>query len=185
MVLRPVLDSKVILFDDESYLLHNTLVKNPSIESCLRFFTELLNPSTVKGYYQPVTMVSLMLDYLISGSTDLYSFHRTGMILHILNSLLLMLFLYLLFKNKLAAFIPAFLFSIHPLAIGIIPWVAERKTLLSTAFALISMILYALYVKSGKNIKSRYYWLAIIAFILSLLSKPLAVSLPIILLILD
>src|SRR5260221_8197513 len=56
------LESTAICFDDSQYVVSNPLVWNPSWNSVGRFFGEPLQPSTVKGYYQPLTMVSLMLD---------------------------------------------------------------------------------------------------------------------------
>ena len=59
----PALSAQTTFFDDGQYLTENSLVQNPSWASARRFLTEVLEPSTVGGYYQPLTMISLMADY--------------------------------------------------------------------------------------------------------------------------
>src|SRR5689334_22410612 len=58
----PALSSQAVSFDDKDYLTQNRLVQNPSWASVLQFLTEIRTPSTVPGYYQPLNMISLMLD---------------------------------------------------------------------------------------------------------------------------
>ena len=58
----PVLSARALCFDDEAYFVDNWLVQNPSWQSAATFFREVFKPSTVGGYYQPLTMISLMLD---------------------------------------------------------------------------------------------------------------------------
>src|SRR4029079_10277457 len=93
----PALSAKALSFDDNQYLTENTLVQHPSWASAKRFFGEVLTPSTVKGYYQPLTMISLVLDDAMGGRPgNLYVFHRTSLTLHVLNPLLVSVLLYLL-----------------------------------------------------------------------------------------
>src|SRR5271156_4289121 len=78
-----------IWLDDEVYVTKNPLVLNPSWESAERFLSEVQFPTTVPGYYQPLTMISLMLDCAAGGRADrLQPFHRTNLALHILNTML-------------------------------------------------------------------------------------------------
>ncbi|MHC4665938.1 MAG: hypothetical protein ACYS9T_08280 [Planctomycetota bacterium] len=94
----PVLSARAFLFDDDQYLIENRLVQNPTWNSAKRFLGEVLRPSTVRGYYQPLAMISLMLDYAMGGRVaNLTPFHRTSLLLHVANSLLLIILLYLLF----------------------------------------------------------------------------------------
>src|SRR5689334_14323237 len=87
----PVLDSQALSLDDPAFVTNNPLVTNPSWESAGRFFREVLAPSTVHGYYLPLTMTSLMLDYAMGGRPDnLRVFHRTSLVLHVLNTLLIL-----------------------------------------------------------------------------------------------
>src|SRR5258706_1353042 len=95
---EPVLESQALSLDDPVFVTYNPLVTNPSWESAGRFFREVLAPSTVAGYYLPLTMTSLMLDYAMGGRPDdLRVFHRTSLALHVLNTLLILVLLYRLF----------------------------------------------------------------------------------------
>ncbi len=91
----PALSAQAISFDDHQYLLENYLVRNPSRAAARRFFGEVLEPSTVGGYYQPLTMISLMLDCAAGGRPDgLRPFHRTSLALHVANTALVIVLLY-------------------------------------------------------------------------------------------
>lgn len=177
------LHAKADSADDYQYVFSNILVRNPSITSAKTFFKEVLNPSTVEGYYQPLAMVSLMVDCTFGGGkNNLGVFHITSLIIHILNSFLVLLLFYLLFKKIWLAFIGGVLFGIHPVSIEEIAWLSERKSVLATLFLLLAIVLYILYVKSSKK---KYMVISLVVFVLALLSKPIAVSLPFILLFLD
>ena len=83
MVHWPALSARAISFDDNQYLLDNYLVQNPGWASAHRFLLEITKPSTVRGYYQPLAMISLMLDYAMGGRPDnLLPFHLTSLCLH-------------------------------------------------------------------------------------------------------
>src|SRR5205823_4418249 len=80
----PVLRARAYCFDDTLFVRENPLVTHPGWSSTRRFFAEVLHPSTVRGYYIPLTMTSLMADYAIGRSTDdLSAFHRTNLALHV------------------------------------------------------------------------------------------------------
>jgi tetratricopeptide (TPR) repeat protein len=177
------LSSKTLSFDDHSYLVRNPLVQNPSWNSTQRFLTEVLHPSTVDGYYQPLTMISIMLDCAIGGAPDnLRPFHATSLALHVVNTLLILALVYSLFGNAYAAAFGALLFGVHPLTVEPIPWIGERKTLLAAFFSLISMIAYIRYTKRSGRAP---YIISIASFLLALLSKPTSIPLPIMLILLD
>ena len=145
----PALSSQALSFDDEQYLSKNILVQNPSWASVVRFFTEVLEPSTVQGYYQPLTMISLMADYAQGGRSDnLRCVHRTSLILHTLNTALVVLLLYLLFDRVWAAAAAGLLFGLHPITVEMICWVSNRKDLLAVFFSLLSLIYYVKYTKN-------------------------------------
>jgi protein O-mannosyl-transferase len=131
------LSAQATSFDDEQYLFKNPLVQNPSWKSAWRFLSEVLSPSTVGGYYQPLTMISLMLDFGFGGRADnLMPFHLTSLCLHTVNTALVIVFLYVLFGDLWPAIIVGLLFGVHPLTVEPIPWISERKTLLASFFAL-------------------------------------------------
>jgi hypothetical protein len=142
----PALSAKALSFDDQQYLTDNILVQNPSWTSAKRFVTEILTPSTVGGYYQPLSMISLMLDVALSGRPgNLQPFHRTSLILHVINTLLIVVLLYQLFGNPWVAAMIGLLYGVHPMSVESIPWIGERKTLLAAFFSLLALIAYFLF----------------------------------------
>lgn len=179
----PVLSSRALLFDDDQYLVENRLVQNPSWDSAKRFFGEVFKPSTVRGYYQPLTMVSLMADAAMGGGVDnLRPFHRTNLCLHVANSLLVVVLLCLLFGRAIPAAMAGVLYGVHPMMIESVAWLSQRKTLLAAFFALLCLVLYVYFVRCRHW---RCWWGSLAMFVLSLLTKPTMVAMPILLLILD
>lgn len=179
----PVLGAQAVSMDDNEFVKNNPLVTRPGWESTARFFREVTRPSTVRGYYLPLSMTSLMVDYALGGRTDdLTAFHRTNLALHAIDTGLLVLLLYRLFGALWPAAIAGLLFGLHPLTVEPVAWVGERKTLLATAFALASMLAYVEWVKRGR---ARWRVLSVLAFALALLSKPTVTPLPLLLLLLD
>ena len=179
----PVLSAEAITFDDEQFLLHNHLVRNPSLASVGRFFGEVLEPSTVKGYYLPLAMTSLMLDCAVGGSSEhLAPFHRTSLVLHLLNTALLILFLFSLFGRTIPALVVGLIFGIHPLTVEPLAWIGERKTLLAAGFSTLALLSY---VRFARGERWRWYGMAICAYFLALLSKPTAAMLPVLLILID
>jgi len=177
------LGSKALSFDDQQYLIDNSLVQNPSLASAKRFLTEVLAPSTVAGYYQPLAMISLMLDYAAGGrDNNLRPFHITSLAFHTANTALVIVLLYMLFGNIWAAAAVGLLFGVHPMTVEPIPWVGERKTLLAAFFALWSLILYVRYSRGG-GWKS--YGGCLLMYLLALMSKPTSVPLPAVMLLMD
>ncbi|MHC4130677.1 MAG: tetratricopeptide repeat protein [Planctomycetota bacterium] len=179
----PCLSSAARGFDDSQYLYENELVTNPSWSSVGRFLSEILSPSTVGGYYHPLSMISLMLDYAMAGSVDdLRVFHRTSLTLHVMNTAFIIIFLYILFGNVWAAALVGLIFGIHPLTIEPICWISDRKTLLASFFSLLSLICYAAYCK---RLKRRFYAGSLSFYILALMSKPTSIALPVMMILMD
>ena len=161
----------------------NPLVRNPGAGSAWRFLSEVFTPSTVHGYYQPLTMISLMVDYALGGRPEhLFEFHRTSLMLHLGNTLLVMLLLYRLFGDAVAAGVVGLLFGVHPLTVETIVWVGERKTVLAAFFALLAMAAYL------RDVRTRAWWAyagGLVAFALAPMAKPTVTPLPACLLVLD
>ncbi len=183
----PALSSRAECFDDREYVLQNPLVENPSWDSARRFLTEVLQPSTVGGYYQPLTMISLMLDYAQTPADApperiFPIFHRTSLTLHVANTALLTVLMYLLFGNVLVAAMAGLVFGVHPMTVEPISWLSERKTLLSAFFAFTCLVLYVRYTQR------QGWWLyggALGSFVLALMAKPISTPLPLCLLLMD
>lgn len=177
------LSAQAIVFDDNAYLSNNPIVSHPSPAAALRAFAEVLEPSSVHGYYQPLSMVSLMLDTAMGGRPDdLRAYHRTNLALHLANTALLIVLLYQLFGAAVPAALVGLLFGVHPLTIESTAWVAERKTLLATLFALACIVSY---VQTARGRRRRFPTAALVFYALGLLAKPTITPLPALLLILD
>ncbi|HUN81951.1 MAG TPA: tetratricopeptide repeat protein [Phycisphaerae bacterium] len=177
------LSSEALSFDDYQYLVNNPLVTNPGWDSARRFLTEVTKPSTVGGYYQPLAMLSLMIDDALGGGpSNLRVFHPTSLALHVANTILVTVLLWRLFGSIWAAGCAGLLFGVHPLTVEPIPWIGERKTLLATFFALASLIAYVHYVSSGRKTT---YLASLGLFVMALLSKPTTTLLPVALLLMD
>lgn len=137
--------------------------------------------TTRSSNWHPVTWLSLALDCELNG-LDSGALHLTNLILHIANTLLLFGLLRWLTGRTWRSVFVAALFAVHPLHVESVAWVTERKDVLSTFFWLLTIIAYALYARRPR---ARTYALALFAFVLGLMAKPMLVSLPIALLLMD
>lgn len=163
-------------WDDESYVLKNNLVTQFNLEGILQ--------EQVMGNYHPVTMLVLAIEYSWF-KDDAGSYHTVSMLLHLLNALLLFYFLLRLAKSGIAAFLTSLLFAIHPLHVESVSWVSAQKDLLYTCFFFSALLAYLAYRNEAGGKKKMWYALILILFMLSLLSKAQAVTLPVILLLID
>ncbi|MEK6643268.1 MAG: tetratricopeptide repeat protein [Planctomycetota bacterium] len=182
----PALSARAVSFDDDQYFVSNGLVRSPGWDSASRFLTEVLEPSTVNGYYQPLNMISLMLD-AATGATpeNLRPLHRTSLLLHIANTGLIIVLLHALFGNAVVAAAIGLLFGLHPMTVETIPWTGERKTLLATFFALCCFLSYLNYTRQPSGRSWRWYAACVLLFVLALMAKPTVTPLPVLLLLLD
>jgi tetratricopeptide (TPR) repeat protein len=164
-------------FDDELYVTQNYHVqKGISLEGIKWAFTTFHSAN-----WHPLTWLSHMLDCELYGLNPA-GHHWTSVEFHIANTLLLF---FILFKMTGALWQSAFvaaLFGLHPLHVESVAWISERKDVLSTFFGLSSIAAYYRYVKTSS---SKYYVSAIVLFSLSLMAKPMLVTLPFVLLLLD
>lgn len=169
LVYIPALNSGFVNWDDGDYVGENKLVKDISR------LPELLT-APVQGNYHPVTMLSLAINYLISGD-NAWSYHLFNLIFHLINCFLVYRLVLLLSKNNpVIAFVTSLLFGIHPMHVESVAWVSERKDVLYGLFFLAGHITFTRYVDSGSK---KYYWLTFLLAVLSLLSKPAAVIFPV------
>jgi len=136
---------------------------------------------TDEGYLHPIPTLSFMVDSQIAGMNAKW-FHFVNLVIHAANVILLFLLLAKLTGNVLASGLVAALFAVHPLNVESVAWVSERKGLLNALFFLFSIWLYVDFVKTRQ---SRYFIASLISFLASLLCKPISVTLPFILILLD
>jgi tetratricopeptide (TPR) repeat protein len=166
-----------IRWDDPVYVTENPHVQaGLSRESVVWAFT-----SAHAGFRIPLTWLSLMLDFEFYG-LNAGGYHVTNLLFHIANALLL----FLVLKRMTGAFwrsgFVAALFALHPLHVESVAWVTERKDVLSTLFWILTMWSYFRYVEHP-GIKR--YLVVVLTFTLGLMAKPMVVTLPFVLLLLD
>jgi tetratricopeptide (TPR) repeat protein len=137
--------------------------------------------ATEAGFWHPVTWLSLMLDRELFGYNP-GGYHWTNVILHIINTLLLFLFLRKATAAPLRSAFVALLFAVHPLHVESVAWVAQRKDLLCTLFGFAALWAYVKYAFSPGL---RRYALVTVFFVLGLMSKPMIVTFPFVMLLLD
>lgn len=177
----PVAGHDFINFDDPEYI-----TKNPRIAAGL----SLANIGWAFTTWHPLTWLSLLLDANLFG-TGPRGFHVVNLLLHAANSALVLVVLHRLTGARWRSLIVAALFAWHPVQVETVAWVAERKGLLSTFFGLLTIWAYVRSVMGtaaaapAARRPTRFYWLALGCFVLGLLSKPMLVTLPLLLLLLD
>jgi Tfp pilus assembly protein PilF len=168
---------KFVHYDDAIYILGNKNIQAGFNWSSVSWaFTTLFGCN-----WHPLTWLSFMLDYKMYG-TDAGGYHLTNALIHLVNTLLLFLIFGRMTGGLWKSGFVAALFAVHPLHVESVAWVMERKDVLSAMFWLLTMAAYAYYADKPSL---KRYGLVFIAFGLGLMSKPMLVTLPIILLLLD
>lgn len=164
-------------FDDNKYVTDNQYVKSGlTVSSIVWAFT-----TGRASNWHPLTWLSHMLDCELFGLNP-SRHHTTNLLFHITNTLLLFLVLKSMTGALWRCAFVAAAFALHPLHVESVAWISERKDVLSTLLWLLTMAAYFRYVKRPGIGR---YLLALIAFALGLLAKPMLVTLPLVLLLLD
>jgi protein O-mannosyl-transferase len=173
----PCLKNGFVNWDDDRYVTENPVVRDLSLDGIKEVFS-----SFYVSNYQPLTMLSYLAEFR-AFKLNPYGYHLTSIILHLLNSLLVFWLIYMLSRKISVSLIVAVLFAIHPLHAESVAWVSERKDLLYSFFFLASVIFYCYYLRAGRI--NKFYYFSLSAFILALLSKSMAVTLPAVLILVD
>ena len=166
-----------INFDDNIYVTENSHIQSGlTLQGFLWAFG-----SKYFGLWNPLVWISFMLNHQIYGM-NAGGYHVTNLILHIMSTLLL----FWLFNRMTgaiwkSAFVAA-LFALHPLHVESVAWIAERKDALSAFFWILTL---CMYVRYTENQTLRKYLLVLFCFVLALLSKPMVITLPLIMILLD
>ena len=163
--------------DDTHYI-----VENPHLQSALT--PDLVRWAFTTTYFSnwhPLTWLSYLLDYQLFGLNP-HGYHLTNVVFHTLNVLLLFAALNRLTGRFGRSAWVAALFAMHPLHVESVAWISERKDVLSTFFLFLTFLLYARYVER-RTVGS--YLLVALSFALGLMAKPMLITLPFVLLLLD
>lgn len=172
----PSLFNNFVLWDDPYYVLDNLLLKNFSLKNTAVIFTRAF-----QGCYCPLTILSYVPEYKLFHLNP-FPYHLTNYLLHIGITILVFYFIRLISSSHKAAFIVALFFGIHPLHVESVAWIAERKDLLCAIFYMAALLVYIRFIKEKRPLD---YVICFLAALLALLAKPMAVTIPFALLLLD
>jgi tetratricopeptide (TPR) repeat protein len=193
----PIIHHDFVNFDDDDYITNNSHVQAGLTRAGVIWAFQ----TGAAANWHPLTWLSHMLDCQLYG---LYpgGHHSTNLIFHVANTLLLFLWLRQITGALWRSAMVAALFAWHPLHVESVAWAAERKDVLSTFFWMLTLITYTCYAHrvagDGWQVTrtdstptpatrnpSLFYWLALLFFACGLMSKPMVVTLPFVLLLLD
>jgi tetratricopeptide (TPR) repeat protein len=173
VIYLPVLDNAFLAWDDNAYIKDNVLVHSIDLKAIFSQY--------VMGNYHPLTILVHAIEYKLFG-LDPTGYHAVNILLHLMNTALVFYAIFLLSEKYGIALVAALLFGVHPLHVESVAWAAELKDLLYTFFFLASWIYYMKYLK---DFQKKFFLIAILMFLLSLLSKAMAASLPLVLMLTD
>jgi len=173
----PVAGYDFIALDDNLYLLENQQVRQGLTGKTLIWAMTTFDAAN----WHPLTWLSLIVDYELFG-LHAAGYHMVNLVLHIINTLLLFLLLNRMTREVWKSAAIAALFAVHPLNTESVVWIAERKNLLSTLFWILTIMAYVRYAEKPGW---KRYAPVLVWFILGLIAKPMLVTLPFVLLLLD
>ncbi|HEX3856844.1 MAG TPA: tetratricopeptide repeat protein [Verrucomicrobiae bacterium] len=177
MIYLPVLHDSFINYDDDDYVTNNRIVKNGLTPAGIHWAFTTFHAAN----WHPATWLSHMLDCELFGLNPA-AHHFVNALVHSVNAALLFILLLRLTNLAWPSLIVAALFAWHPLHVESVAWISERKDVLSAFFALLTLLSYAKYVKENCR---RSFWFALLFFALGLMAKPMLVTLPFVMLLLD
>lgn len=172
----PSLSNGFVSWDDNIYVVENEVIRNLSWESLKTIFT-----SDVSLNYTPLTSLSFAAEYHFWGYQPFY-YHFNNLLLHLLVTALVFVFALRLAGSLTVAAIASLVFGIHPMHVESVAWITERKDVLYASFYMLALIFYWNYLTDKRK---TYYVVSLACGFLSILAKPMALSLPLVLFVLD
>jgi tetratricopeptide (TPR) repeat protein len=182
-IFLPAVADDFITYDDPVYVTDNAHVKAGLTSASVRWAFQ----STEASNWHPLTWLSHMADIELFGLQP-WGHHLTSLLLHALNAVLLFAALRRMTGALWRSLFVAALFGLHPLHVESVAWVSERKDVLSTTFWMLALWAYALRAEAARSRGPggpAFYGLALLFFALGLMCKPMLVTLPCVLLLLD
>ena len=176
LVYIPIFNNGFTNWDDLDQVVQNQDVHELSFSNSIRIFS-----SFYVGMYQPFTAQMYGLIYSIFGE-NATAFHVFSLMIHLINVILVFVLIRRFCRNDMLALITTGLFALSPMQVESVAWISALSNLLYTAFFLSAIITYLQYVRKRKI---RFYIYTLILFFLSLLSKPSAVTFPVVILLID
>lgn len=174
----PVRHFDFVNYDDHRYITHN-----PHVQQGLTLDTIAWAFTTFEvGNWHPLAWLSHMTEVTMFGAGAPGAHHMVNVALHVLNAIFVLVLLNHMTGSLWRSAAVAALFALHPLRVESVAWISERKDVLNVFFGLLAMLAY---VRYARRRKPGWYALVAIAFACSLMSKPMLVTLPFVLLLLD
>ncbi|MEI9863803.1 MAG: tetratricopeptide repeat protein [Limisphaerales bacterium] len=190
VVFLPAVQFRFVNFDDNEYITENPAVKQGLTLSGVEWAFTTFHGAN----WHPLTWLSHMADCELFG-LNAGGHHFVNILFHAVNTALLFILLLRLTQKLWACALVAALFAWHPLHVESVAWIAERKDVLSTCFALLALLSYTRYAQTTANNDANlpsvaprrvgYLWFGVLFFALGLMAKPMLVTLPFLLLLLD
>lgn len=168
----PALDNG-FLWDDDDYIKNNLLIRTIDLKEIFSTF--------LMGNYHPLTVLGYAIQYKFFG-TSAVGYHAVNILLHLVNVVLVYFVVFRLSEKTIVSLVAALLFAVHPMHVESVAWASELKDLLYTMFFLASYIYYMKFMQEGK---SKYFAFSLLLFLFSLMSKAMAASLPLLLILTD
>ncbi len=176
-VFYPTITADFVRLDDNVMVLGNDYVKSLSLDNLKNIFT-----TPYYKLYHPLVTLSFAFEHLFC-KQDPFLYHIDNIILHIFNTLLVFFIIKKLSKSFVVPYLTALIFAIHPVHVEVVSWISARKDTLYAFFFLLSILTY-MKVDDNKNYK-KMFLISVGTFLLSCLSKPTAVTLPLFLMLID
>ena len=163
-------------WDDPTYVTENPMMSKEEVKTNEIFTTP------VSLNYHPITMLTLAWNFKSAGLESAKLYHQWNVWIHLLNTLLCFYFILRLSGSLWAAGFTAAVFGLHPMHVESVAWISERKDVLYVFFFFLSCIAYLQFRETRKWL---WYGVCAAAFVLSVLSKAMAVVLPVVLVLID
>ena len=191
LVYLPSLKNGFVNWDDQNYVYNNPHLKSLDVSTIKWAFTAFYADN-----WHPLTWLSYLVDHALWGMSP-FGHHLSNLLLHGLNTWLVVMLAIRLARNAgledahdvisvplATGLITGLLFGLHPLHVESVAWISERKDVLCAFFFLLGLHCYLEYATAASSVLRRYF-LCLLMFALALMSKPMAVTFPLVLLLLD
>ncbi|PYM80994.1 MAG: hypothetical protein DME13_21410, partial [Candidatus Rokuibacteriota bacterium] len=189
VVFFPALRAGFVAWDDDTYFLGNPYYRGLGGAQLAWMFTAM------SGHYMPLTWLTHGLDYVLWGMRPT-GYHAVNVLLHALAAAVAYVVALRVLAaaavgpepraaHRFAAAVAALLFAVHPLRVESVAWITERRDVLCGVFFLLAILCYLRAVEGAGAARPRWYWAAVALAALAFLSKAMAVTLPLVLLLLD
>ena len=189
----PGLDNQLM----QTWDTYDYVIVNPHIRELTRENLLWMLSAFYMSNWHPLTWLSHAIDYSLFG-TEPFGHHLVSVVIHWMNSLLVFLLTWVLLKHThdaqnpdqsrrhlMAAATAAALFAVHPQHVESVVWVAERKDVLCAFFSLLTLLGHVRFVHALGRSRAAWYLATLLSFLLAIMAKPMAVTLPVALLLLD